>query len=244
MLAGSLCSAVWANPVKQLFQKGAQAYQQQNYREAIRLFESAIKIYPDLAPAYNYLGLCHKSLNANVYKVIDYFEKAVEIDPEYILAYDNLAKIYYGLNKYEQAEKYNLKALELKPDLLSSLLSLGWINLLGKSDQEEAIYYFEQVVEQSDMPYAYFGLGLANFLDQNNAEVLHVITVLRRAGEEDLAKHLEVMLRENRYIAPNSPRPPSKQAPSTSKTKHSASASSDSSTSSSVAGMKVRLRKK
>lgn len=197
--------SVYANPVRVLFEKGVEAYEKNDFKTAIALFENAVKIYPELAPAYNYLGLCQKSLNADVNVVIKFFEKAIEVDPSYVLAYDNLAKIYYGLNNYDKAEQYNLKTIELNPKMLSSYLSLGWINLLGRSDAEEAIYYFEKVTEGTDMPYAYFGLGLANFLNNNNAEVLNIITILRNSGKEALALHLEQMIREKRYIAPAGP---------------------------------------
>ncbi len=232
-----VASIALANPVRQLFEKGAQAYNAQEYKKAIQFFKEAIKIYPELAPAYNYLGLCYKSLNADFPTVVGFFEKAIEIDPQYILAYDNLAKIYYGINDYAKAEKYNLKALEINPDLLSSHLSLGWINLLGKSDAEEAIYHFEKVVAQNEISYAYFGLGLAYFLDKNNPEVLNVITILRNDGEESLAQHLERMVRENRYIAPD--RPTAKTA---TQSKPSKKASQSASTPK-ASSMKVRLRK-
>ncbi len=236
---------VFANPVRELFEKGVDAYEHNQFTKAIELFESAIKLYPDLAPAYNYLGLCHKSLNTKPKTVIGFFEKAIEIDPNYLLAYDNLAKIYYGLNDYQKAEEYNLKALEINPNLLSSNLSLGWINLLGKSDATEAIYYFEKVIEINPMPYAYFGLGLANFLDNDNVEVLNSITILRNAGQEPLAQHLERMLREKRYIAPEGPRPASSRILSDPALAKKAGASfKDKNPSAEGAGMKVRLRKK
>jgi len=196
-------SPAYSNPVKRLFEKATEAFNSKEYKKSADLFTKVLSMYPQLAPAYNYLGLCHKYMGSNEMVIINNFKKAIEIDPAYTLAYDNLAKIYYGLGEYQKAEKYNLKALELDPTLISSQLSLGWINLLGKSDAEEAIYYFTQVVNKSNLAFANFGLGLAYFLDGQHSEILSIITSLRKSGENNLASHLETMVREDRYIVPS-----------------------------------------
>ena len=50
-----------------------------------------------------------------------------------------------------------------------------------------------------DFSSAVYGLGLAYLTDKNRLKVLEVITQLRTMKQEDLAKQLEDMLRQNHY---------------------------------------------
>jgi tetratricopeptide (TPR) repeat protein len=191
---------VFANPVKELFEQATLAYSQKEYDKSIQLYEQIIKIYPNFAPAYNYMGLAHKAKpETNLSSITWMFEKAIEITPDYVDPYDNLGKIYYSLGDFDKAEEYELKALAIKPDFPTAHLTLGWIYLLGKSQPQEAIKHFSQVGE-TDIPYAHLGLGIAYYMDGQNFRVLEMITSLRKLGREDLALQLEKALKRGKYI--------------------------------------------
>ncbi len=189
-----------ADSVEDFFNQGEQAYQQGNYPKAIDFYEGAIELDPNFAPAYNGLGLVHKDINTDLSEVAWLFKVATEIDPNYAQAYDNLGKAYYGLGEMDNAEEACLKALSLVPNLVSAQLSLGWIYLLGKSDPNEAIYYFNEILKSHQIPYANFGLGMAYFMNGDRSKVLEIITALRAADKEDLAKQLESMVRQQYYV--------------------------------------------
>lgn len=186
--------------LKALFEKATEEYSNQNYPQAIKLYEKAIEIYPNFAPAYNFLGLCYKDSGSEIDQVIWYFKKAIELDPKYIMAYDNLGKVYYGIGDFAQAEKYCLTAIEKDPQLISSRLTLGWIYLLGMSRPRDAIVQFKEALGIDKAAYAYFGLGMAYFMDQQSGRTLEMITNLREMKREDLASQLEQMVRNGRYI--------------------------------------------
>jgi tetratricopeptide (TPR) repeat protein len=188
------------NPVKDLFEQATLAYSQKEYDKSIQLYEQLIKVYPNFAPAYNYMGLAHKAKpETNLSSITWMFEKAIEITPDYVDPYDNLGKIYYSLGNFDKAEEFELKALAIKPDFPTAHLTLGWVYLLGKSQPEEAIKHFSQV-GQTDIPYAHLGLGIAYYMDGQNFRVLEMITSLRKLGREDLALQLEKALKRGRYI--------------------------------------------
>ncbi|MCD4779194.1 MAG: tetratricopeptide repeat protein [Candidatus Omnitrophica bacterium] len=190
------------NFVKSQYEAGVLAFKQNKYLKAITHFEDALRVYPRLAPAHNFLGMAHKAAGAPWSTVARHYEQAVAIDPTFSFAYENLAKGYYGHGDFDKAEEYCLLALEHEPDLVTARIALGWIYLLGKSQTTEAIEAFESVLARQEVSYAYFGLGLAYFLENERGQVLEMITQLKLSGQDTLAIHLEAMLRENKYIPP------------------------------------------
>ena len=199
MLILASTSFLFAETLKELYEKGAEAYSQGNYTKAIEYFEAAVKVNPNFAPAYNALGLAYRETNPNIREVAWYFKTAVDIDPNFADAHDNLAKAYYGMGQFDKAETSCKKALEIYPELGSAQFSLAWIYLLGKSRPVDAIFYFKKVLEKAKIPNAYFGLGMAYFMAGNRAMVLEMITMLRGAGEEKYAEQLENIVRDYQY---------------------------------------------
>lgn len=188
-----------AEDLKQMFERAQSSYEKGDYKAAAGDFEKVIKSYPDFAPAYNALGLCYKNLNANLSEVAWYFKTAIDTDPKYIDAYSNLGKAYYGMGHFDKAEKICREALKVNPDHLDAHLTLGWIYLLGKNQLKDAIAQFTIVVDKSKLPNAYYGLGLAYFMNDDGPGLLEMITDLRGMGSEDLALQLEKMVRDKRY---------------------------------------------
>lgn len=202
-------SCAHAQTSKDFYEQGQQAYHQGDYKKAIALYEKTIDLDPNFAPAYNALGLAHKEINADLSELAWLFKTATEIDPNDAQAYDNLGKAYYGLGEFDLAEQSCLKALSIAPNSLSVKLSLGWIYLLGKSSPQEAVAYFQEVLKNNKIPYAYFGLGTAYFMNGDRNNVLEMITTLRSMGKEDLALQLENMVRGNDVpLIPGSPKAP------------------------------------
>lgn len=193
-------SCAQAQTIKDFYEQGQQAYDRGDYKTAIELYEKTIELNPNFAPAYNALGLAHREINTDLSEMAWLFKTATEIDPNYAQAYDNLGKAYYGLGYFDRAEQSCLKALSLNPDSVSSKLSLGWIYLLGKSSPKEAIAYFKEVLKSDKISYAYFGLGMAYYMNGDRANVLDIVTKLRSMEKEDLALQLENMVREGRYV--------------------------------------------
>lgn len=184
-----------AGKLEELFTKGQEAYQNRDYRKALQYFEKAVELDPNFAPVYNALGLCHYDLKDKLSDVAWFFKVAVDIDPRYSEAYNNLCKVYYDYGEYNEAEKSCLKALEISPSLGSAQLSLAWVYLLGKSQPNDAINYFSQVLEKVKAPMVYYGLGMAYSKKGDNARVLDIVTILKGMNESELADQLERMIR-------------------------------------------------
>jgi len=196
-----------ADELKENFILGQEAYNSGQYNLAIDYFEKVVEINSEFAPVYNALGLTYSRINAELSDVAWFFNVAVEIDPNYIDAYNNMCRVYYQAGEHSMAEESCLKVLEIDPNYGSAQLSLAWIYLVGKSQPNDAIYYFNEVLNKVQNPMVYFGLGVAYSMNGNTVEVLDTITTLRGMGEEQLASQLENTLRKY-YDAP-----PIQQAP-------------------------------
>ncbi|HPF01388.1 MAG TPA: OmpA family protein [Bacteroidales bacterium] len=87
------------------------------YLEANRLLKEVIEVDAEFAPAYYYLGCINVFKKENNLTAAEkYFKKAIEFCPDGMHdAYFQLGKIYFGLDKYDQAE-LNLKKYLDKPE--------------------------------------------------------------------------------------------------------------------------------
>lgn len=102
-------------PVDELRLKANKAFKYHDYREAINLYNEAIKLdennpilYANRAAAYNGLNLFHAGL-ADA-------QKAVDLDPTYIKGYIRLANAYEGNLRWSFAIEAYEGALKLEPD--------------------------------------------------------------------------------------------------------------------------------
>ena len=198
---------IFADTVEELFEKGNTAYNKGDFKSAIQYYEAAVAENPKFAPAYYGLGLAYKETNTALPEVAWYLKAAVDLEPNFADAHNQLSKAYYGMGHFDKAEQHALKAIAINPNMLSAKFSLGWIYLLGKSDPKSAIFYFEQVLAATEIPYARFGLGMAYFMADERPKVLETITKLRNMKEDSLAVQLEDMFRGREYTPPSGPRP-------------------------------------
>ncbi|MFH1360023.1 MAG: tetratricopeptide repeat protein [Candidatus Omnitrophota bacterium] len=200
----STASLGLAESTDSVFQKGEQFFSQGNYSKAIEYYEKAIELDPNNAEAFNKLGLAYKETHMDLAEVAWYFKAAMDIDPKNTEAYVNLARAYYGLGRFDEAIDVCQKALTVNPQDGSAQLSLAWTYLLGKQEPQKAIYYFNKILDRLKIPYAYFGLGLAYFMDDQRPMVLEIITKLRGMDQDKLATQLEDIVRSSYYASSTS----------------------------------------
>lgn len=203
----SFAGAQEESNIRVLFEKGQEAYEEKRYQEAVDYFENVIRLNNNFAGAYYSLGLVYQEISTDPAYPLWYFQTAIQIDPNFSPSYDALCRSYYQLQKYLEAETVCLKALELNPDLVSSQLSLAWVYLIGRSDANRAIQYFEKVIKKIDTPFIYFGLGMAYAMRGEHGRVLDIVTQLRSEGMEEFAVYLEAVVRSK--TSPEKFMPPS-----------------------------------
>ncbi len=95
------------------------------YRRAITEYEEAIKYNPDLIDAYRFAGEAYKNLfrpgddrpdnMEKAEKALEYLNKAYEFNPHNKEIIFSLGDMYDKLKRFDEAEKFYLKILELEP---------------------------------------------------------------------------------------------------------------------------------
>ena len=86
------------------FSKGILSFNQGNYKEALKAFDKAADLKPDLVEIQYYLGLTHTELENNK-EALKAFEKVISADPTYPRVHYDLGVVYYRLGHYPKALK-------------------------------------------------------------------------------------------------------------------------------------------
>ncbi len=95
-------------------------------KNAVKEFQTAIKLNPKHYPAYNALGVT--ALNTGNYsKANEFFSEALDINPKYATAIDNLGTLDYLEANYEAATKKFLKAISLNPNSSTAYFHLAQV---------------------------------------------------------------------------------------------------------------------
>jgi tetratricopeptide (TPR) repeat protein len=120
---------------------GRLAYDGHEYNEAIRHFKHAIELNPQMARAYDNLGLCYYYQNQNDLALSNY-QKAIELDDASghpsPWPYLNLAITQQFLNQLPDAEKNLREAVRLDPRFAQAHFQLGSV-LEDRGHPEEAL---------------------------------------------------------------------------------------------------------
>lgn len=95
-------------------------------KDAIKEFDTAIKIDSKHYPSYNALGVI--ALNTgNMQKAKEFFNKALNIEKNYAAAIDNLGTVDYLSENYEIAQKLFLEAIKLNPNSSTAYFHLAQV---------------------------------------------------------------------------------------------------------------------
>jgi|DewCreStandDraft_4_1066084.scaffolds.fasta_scaffold01931_17 tetratricopeptide (TPR) repeat protein len=154
-----------------LYFLGSSYYDSGDNENALKIFKQLEKLAPDyvllhykIAKIYNELGLYEEA--------IDEYKKMLKIDPYLKEALVELAYIYYNKkNRFDEAEKIMLSAIEKYKDDSSLYSNLGNIYFMSKR-LNEAIEYFKKAIAIKEDKDYYYNLGCVYFTmnDSENAK--------------------------------------------------------------------------
>ena len=96
----------------------------------------------------------------------DEFVAAIEMDPNEANGWQMCGEVLIALRRFEEAEQYLRKALELNPHLADAIANVGFLSL-HRGDLETAIDWFERALA----------------LEPNNAKALKGKRELKLAGK-------------------------------------------------------------
>ena len=110
-----LCSALWAETEKEMFDRGVSLLKNEQFKAAVDVFTSLLDTAPENPDVYKNRGVAYMKLGEYDLAILD-FEKTREIKPDLKGLYSNLGVAWYYKGEYEKAIKnYNME-IALTPD--------------------------------------------------------------------------------------------------------------------------------
>ena len=128
------------------YERSQQLVQEGKLLEAIAMLETLVKDQPDLALAYNDLGVLYYQTDQKD-KSLKSYENAVRLEPNQLTFQKNLADFYFvELGRVEDALKLYFNVLAEAPTDIETLMATGYIcKALQRND--DAIVFFERVLD-------------------------------------------------------------------------------------------------
>jgi len=139
-----------------------------NCKEAVKLSDKAIDKHPENPELFYNRGWCHISKDQR--KAYSDFMKCIKINPGNSNGHKGLGTIYAMQGKYEEAEKYFLKAVKLTKDpkrKATIFSNIGKLNLDYKKNYKSAIKNYKKAIELHDRGDFYTELGNAYMMNKN-----------------------------------------------------------------------------
>ena len=171
------CASVKTGSVetaKERFVQGIKFEEQENYREAIKAYSSAIELDPKYVDAYIKRGKARFTLNPiDCINSHEDFTAAIEIDPKNGDAYYERALINFYMLYNEQGRK--------DMEMAAKLGHKGALEWLGLLKEEEGIKYINlaDYLSSKKAPIVYFDFNLADIKPSYYALLNEVGTILK-----------------------------------------------------------------
>ncbi len=131
-----LCTGVFAQTQKELYDNGVLFFKKHQYQKAIDAFSKLIEIAPDHADAYKNRGVSYLKQQKFDFAIKD-FQTAKKLFPELKGLYSNLGVAWYYKKEYAKAiENYNTE-LEMAPE--NHVAYFNRALCLAELDKEDAV---------------------------------------------------------------------------------------------------------
>ncbi len=135
-----------------MYFRAQHAILREDYSEAIRFLDEAIRYNPHDGAAYNDRALCRIDSHGNLMAALADFDKGIEVEPDYATIYHNKGWYLNQLGRSEEAIEYLNKALELEPDRAVTYENLADVYFrLG--DKAAALSSYKKSLELLDDSY-------------------------------------------------------------------------------------------
>ena len=105
-------------------EEGNKLYYAKDYHGAIKLYNEAIELNPNLTDVYNNRGVAYDDLGQYERAIQDY-NKAIQLNPNWFLPYNNRGVVYDDLGQKERAIQDYDKAVQLDPNYADAYNNRG-----------------------------------------------------------------------------------------------------------------------
>lgn len=153
------------------------------FENGIDAADKAIKFGPEAPYGYFQKGRIYRDMNDYV-KAEFFLRKTIEKDRAFFAAYSSLAGLFSDQNKLEEASKWLVKGILIRPEIPNLYFSYGRI-LTKQKRHEEALIQYQKTLD----------------LDRENPEVLMAIIDCYESLKNASKKHIVLKKLQNQYEA-------------------------------------------
>lgn len=171
------------------FRDAANAFNQGNYKEALKGWENLLKKDPNNAAANYNMAITYAKLG-NKESAGQYFEKTLQLNPNMAEAHDGYSRILLEQGKTQEALQHIDKSLQINPKNPNAYMTRGVI-YLQNNDPSNAITDLSKAISyDNENPVLYYYLGLAQGMNNNPSaafENMQKVKVLAKDNPELVA---------------------------------------------------------
>jgi len=162
---------------KALYDQGVKFTKAGKYEDAVKAYQQAISIKPDLAEAQHELGFALFKLRKYEEAIVA-FKQALTLKPRNAETYSNLGLSYKAVGQWSNASGAFLKAIEIKPDHPVTYYNLGLVYKEMKDNDSAIAAYKEAIKLKPDYAVAHYELGLSYMAAGDQAAAMEEHTTL------------------------------------------------------------------
>lgn len=141
------------------YNEGVKLQREMKYGEAVKSFQEAVKLDPNLAEAYLNMAYCLQRMR-DTGGAIKALQQALQVKPDFVEARYNLGTLYLKLGRYPEAIEELEKVVKTRPYMAEARHNLG-IALYHMNRYVEASTQFEEAVKaRPKWAEAHYNLGL------------------------------------------------------------------------------------
>jgi len=193
-VSGSKLAAVseyaerWSSVVR-LYEDGARLYRGENYKRALEMFASAVKLSPAFADAWMAIGRTQAALGDYAAASVAFVETA-RLEPNNSAAHYNAGIIYAELGRNADAVASFRRVISIEPNNADAYLEAG--NAFYRlNDARSAADSFKQAINlRPNDATAYYNLGLAYIAQGERKAARKLCKKLQEMGAAEIAGKL------------------------------------------------------
>lgn len=181
------------------YRQAAEKGEAKEYKDAIKLYDKALKEDPKFVEAYDNAAVCYRKLG-DFENAIKYYNKSIELYPNGVMAHQNLGLIYSIAKQYDKAVSEYEIVQKINPEDPEGYY--GLINVyLAQQKYKDAIKAATktlEIYEATNNPYigdAQYFLGVSYYYDNDNKNAKIYIEQAKKSGikvPEKLLKDLDI----------------------------------------------------
>ncbi|MGZ3866766.1 MAG: tetratricopeptide repeat protein [Bacteroidia bacterium] len=188
------------DPAGDLYKAATKLMDSLKYKEAIKVYEKAIKKRKNFAEAHNKIAACYIQLNdyENAEKNL---EISLKIDPDNFSCTKYLGRTFFQDKKYELAKKYYADAEKIEPNDKELMLYIAELKVAGQDLKGAADMYTSIIFEnETNSPQAYIGRGIIKYkLKQYAYAIKDIETGLKQCKYKDISDDIYTDLAEAKF---------------------------------------------